>query len=123
MNTEVATATIRSNVATNLAAQRPVSLAPTTLAEAMEFSKLIANSSFVPQEYRGKPGDILVCLQMGAELGLSPLSALQSISVINGKPSASGATVPSPWSRPPGCSRTTRRTSPARATSGTATAG
>ena len=50
------------------------------LAEAMEFSKLIANSSFVPQEYRGKPGDILVCLQMGAELGLSPLSALQSIS-------------------------------------------
>jgi hypothetical protein len=56
----------------------------------MEFSKLIASSSFVPQEYRGKPGDILVCLQMGAELGLSPLSALQSISVINGKPSVWG---------------------------------
>ena len=90
MNTELATATIRSNVATNLAAQRPVSFAPTTLAEAMEFSKLIANSSFVPQEYRGKPGDILVCLQMGAELGLSPLSALQSISVIKGKPAVWG---------------------------------
>jgi hypothetical protein len=56
----------------------------------MEFSKLIANSNFVPQEYRGKPGDILVCLQMGAELGLSPLAALQSISVINGKPSVWG---------------------------------
>lgn len=76
MNTEVAT--------------RPKSFAPTTLAEAMEFSKLIATSNFVPQEYRGKPGDILVCLQMGAELGLSPLSALQSISVINGKPSVWG---------------------------------
>lgn len=80
MNTELATAR----------PTRPTSFAPTNLAEAMEFSKLIANSNFVPMEYRGKPGDILVCLQMGAEIGLSPLSALQSISVINGKPSVWG---------------------------------
>jgi len=80
VNTELATAR----------PTRPTSFAPTSLAEAMEFSKLIANSNFVPMEYRGKPGDILVCLQMGAEIGLSPLSALQSISVINGKPSVWG---------------------------------
>jgi hypothetical protein len=80
VNTELATAR----------PTRPTSFAPTSLSEAMEFSKLIANSNFVPQEYRGKPGDILVCLQMGAELGLSPLAALQSISVINGKPSVWG---------------------------------
>jgi hypothetical protein len=80
VNTELATAR----------PTRPTSFAPTNLVEAMEFSKLIANSNFVPMEYRGKPGDILVCLQMGAELGLSPLSALQSISVINGKPSVWG---------------------------------
>jgi len=80
VNTELATAR----------PTRPTSFAPTNLAEAMEFSKLIANSNFVPMEYRGKPGDILVCLQMGAEIGLSPLSALQSISVINGKPSVWG---------------------------------
>jgi hypothetical protein len=80
VNTELATAR----------PTRPASFAPTNLAEAMEFSKLIANSNFVPMEYRGKPGDILVCLQMGAEIGLSPLSALQSISVINGKPSVWG---------------------------------
>jgi hypothetical protein len=80
VNTELATAR----------PTRPTSFAPTSLSEAMEFSKLIANSNFVPMEYRGKPGDILVCLQMGAELGLSPLAALQSISVINGKPSVWG---------------------------------
>jgi len=80
VNTELATAR----------PSRPASFAPTNLAEAMEFSKLIANSNFVPMEYRGKPGDILVCLQMGAEIGLSPLMALQSISVINGKPSVWG---------------------------------
>jgi hypothetical protein len=80
VNTELATAR----------PTRPTSFAPTSLSEAMEFSKLIANSNFVPVEYRGKPGDILVCLQMGAELGLSPLAALQSISVINGKPSVWG---------------------------------
>jgi hypothetical protein len=53
----------------------------------MEYSKFIANSSLVPKEYRGKPADIFITIDMGMELGLKPLQALQNIAVINGKPS------------------------------------
>lgn len=64
--------------------------APQTLTEAMEFSKLLAESSMVPRQYQGKPQDVLVCVQWGQELGLAPMQALQNIAVINGKPSVYG---------------------------------
>lgn len=64
--------------------------APATLGEAMEFSKMLADSSMVPKAYQGKPQDIMVCVQWGYELGLAPMQALQNIAVINGKPSVYG---------------------------------
>lgn len=66
------------------------SLEPTTLEEAMKYADIIAKSSVVPKHYQGKPGDILVAVQMGAEVGLKPIQALQNIAVINGKPSIYG---------------------------------
>ena len=63
---------------------------PTSLTEAIHFSELMAKSSMVPKAYQGKPEDILVACQWGAEIGLSPLQALQNIAVINGKPSVYG---------------------------------
>jgi RecT family protein len=62
------------------------SLMPRTFEEAMEFAKLIAETDFVPKDFKGKPGNILVAVQMGAEIGLFPVQALQTISVINGRP-------------------------------------
>ena len=67
------------------------SLTPSSLKEAMEYAQIIANSTMVPKNYQGKPGDILVAVQMGAELGLKPIQALQNIAVINGRPSVYGA--------------------------------
>jgi hypothetical protein len=65
-------------------------LVPRTLAEAMEFSKLLADSDLVPKDYKGRPANVLVALQWGAEIGLRPLQALQNISVINGRPAIWG---------------------------------
>lgn len=62
------------------------SLTPTTLDEAMKYADLISTSNFVPKEYKGKSGDILVAVQMGGEVGLKPMQALQNIAVINGRP-------------------------------------
>lgn len=62
------------------------SLQPTSFDEAMQFSKLIANSSLVPPAFKGKAADVLVAVQMGAELGLQPMQAIQNICVINGRP-------------------------------------
>ena len=66
------------------------SLVPKTLSEAMELAKLIANTSMVPNDMRGKAGDVLVAIQMGAEVGLKPMQALQNIAVINGRPTIWG---------------------------------
>lgn len=65
-------------------------LTPQNLTEAIEFSKLMAKSEVVPKEYIGKPANILVAVQMGMELGLSPIQAVNSIAVINGKPTMYG---------------------------------
>ena len=69
---------------------KPFNLVPTTLTEAVQYARLISNSSFVPTQFRGKPEDILVAIQWGAELGLPPLQSLQNIAVINGRPTLWG---------------------------------
>lgn len=66
------------------------SLVPETLTQAMELAKLIADSDLAPKDYRNKPGNVLIAVQMGSEVGLSPMSAIQNIAVINGKPSLYG---------------------------------
>lgn len=65
-------------------------LTPTSFGEAMEMSKILADSSIVPKEFQGKPGNVLIAVQWGNELGLQPLQAMQSIAVINGRPSIWG---------------------------------
>jgi len=65
-------------------------LTPSTLNEAKEYAKLIATSDFIPNEFKGKPANVMVACQMGAELGLKPLQSLQNIAVINGKPTVWG---------------------------------
>lgn len=66
------------------------SLVPQNLRDAMELAKLIADSDLAPKDYKGKPGNVLIAVQMGQEVGLSPMSAIQSIAVINGKPGLYG---------------------------------
>ena len=63
-----------------------MSLVPQTLTEATELANLLAQSTIVPVDFRGKPGDVLVAMMMGGEVGLSPIQSLQNIAVINGRP-------------------------------------
>lgn len=46
----------------------------------------LANSNLVPDSYRGRPNDVFVAINMGAEVGLGAFAAVQSIAVIEGKP-------------------------------------
>ena len=63
----------------------PTFLQPSTYSEFENFAKLISESDFVSKEYKGKPGNVMIALQMGYELGIQPMQALQNISVINGR--------------------------------------
>ena len=78
-------------MSTEVTAQKQnFSLAPNDLNEAMRFADMLASSSIVPKDYVGKPGNCLVAIQWGMELGLQPMQAMQSIAVINGRPSLWG---------------------------------
>jgi hypothetical protein len=70
--------------------QPQFSLAPRDLTEAMNFADMMANSELVPKHFRGKPGDVLIAVQMGQEVGMSPMASIQNIAVINGKPGIYG---------------------------------
>lgn len=63
---------------------------PKDIEEAMKLATMIANSDLAPKDYRGKPGNVLIAMQMGYEVGLSPMAAIQNIAVINGRPSVWG---------------------------------
>lgn len=79
-----------SNISTLPTSRGGFALTPQTLDEAMQFAGMMAKSSIVPKDYQGNPGNILVAVQWGAEIGLAPLQAMQSIAVINGRPSIWG---------------------------------
>lgn len=70
------------------------SLAPRSFGEAMEIAAQVAKSDLVPKDYQGKPANVLIAMQMGMELGLPPLQALQNIAVVNGRPAIWGDLLP-----------------------------
>ena len=66
----------------------PTGLNLTNLGDAFEFAKMLQRTAFAPKGWKAE--DILSAIQYGAEVGLSPLTSLQSIAVVSGKPSLYG---------------------------------
>lgn len=60
-----------------------------SIVEQMEFSKIVSSGDMLPKEYRDKPANALIAINIGNAMGLSPAESLYRIDVINGKPSAS----------------------------------
>jgi hypothetical protein len=58
--------------------------------DAFRFSKMVAGSEFAPKDFKGKPESCMLAIQHGSEVGLSPMQSLQSIAVINGRPTIWG---------------------------------
>lgn len=59
---------------------------PTSTEQAFKMAQTIAKSDLAPKDFKGKPESVLIAMQMGAEVGLSPMQAIQNIAVINGRP-------------------------------------
>ena len=66
------------------------SMTPRSFEEALKYAEMMSDSDLVPTGYKGKPGNILVAIQKGMEVGLSPMAALETIAVINGRASLWG---------------------------------
>jgi len=65
-------------------------LSPSNFVELERFAKIAASSDFVPKDYKDKPANIMIAIEMGHELGLSPMQSLRGIAVVNGRPSMWG---------------------------------
>ena len=59
------------------------------LTEQMDYARAVSTASMLPDNYRGKPADIMLAVGLGQSMGLSPAESLYRISVIKGKPTAS----------------------------------
>lgn len=66
---------------------------PTTVDELRDMAADIVKSGWAPKGMN-KPETVFVAIQMGLELGLAPMQALQNIAVINGRPSIWGDAMP-----------------------------
>jgi len=77
-----------TELSTNTTPARGLALA--TFDDAFRFSKMVAASEFAPKDFRNKPESCLLAIQHGSEVGLSPMQSLQSIAVINGRPTIWG---------------------------------
>ncbi len=61
----------------------------TPLTDVMDYARAVSSASMLPDNYRGKPADIMLAVGLGQSMGLSPAESLYRISVIKGKPTAS----------------------------------
>ena len=77
-------------MSTEIATQRQGGLALATFDDAYRFAKMVSASEFAPKDFKGKPESCLLAIQHGSEVGLSPMQSLQSIAVINGRPTIWG---------------------------------
>lgn len=77
-----------TEISTNTTPARGLALQ--TMGEAMQFASMVAKSDFAPKDFKGKPESCLLAIQHGSEVGLSPMQSLQSIAVINGRPTIWG---------------------------------
>lgn len=78
-----------------LVGSKVLPLVPKNMDEQKRMSAMIALSGIAPKSYQGgtdeeRTAKICTAIQMGAEIGLYPLQALQSIAVVNGMPTLWG---------------------------------
>ena len=68
---------------------QPIERAPGTSLEAqMHYAQVLADSNLLPAAYRKSPANVLLAAQLGEALGIPTIQAINSIHVIEGRPSA-----------------------------------
>jgi hypothetical protein len=68
---------------------RSFGITPRGIDEAIRLAKIMSASGLMPKSIN-TPEAVFVAMQMGAEIGLSPMASVQNIAVINGRPGIYG---------------------------------
>jgi hypothetical protein len=60
-----------------------------TMNEEIAFANTVAGGNLLPRAYQNNPANVVIAVNLGQSMGLSPAESLYRINVINGKPTAS----------------------------------
>lgn len=63
-----------------------IPIVPRNYDEVYKMATMMAKTNMVPKDFINKEANIVVAIQLGLEVGLLPMQALQNIAVINGRP-------------------------------------
>lgn len=79
---------------TELAHRAPQQAAPVmNMNDKMNYAQALAQASLLPKQYQRNPGNVLLAVELGESLGIPPIQAINTVHVIEGKPSASAALI------------------------------
>ena len=59
------------------------------LAAEKDFAVALSHSNLLPKQYHGQPANVLVAIEWAHALGVNPMTAMQQLAIIDGKPTAS----------------------------------
>ena len=65
---------------------KPTIFNPAVMEQVWRASKLFASSDMVPKDYRDKPANCFIAIEMAERMGVNPFAVMQNLSIINGKP-------------------------------------
>lgn len=68
-------------------------IALTSMSEAMELAKMMANSTLVPREFQKQPSNCLLVIMQAIRWEMDPFAVIQHTSVISGRPMYNGQLV------------------------------
>lgn len=68
---------------------RPMAIIPADFESAYRMARIMAASGLMPKGIQSAEA-VFVAMQLGAEIGLSPMASVQNVAVINGKPGIYG---------------------------------
>lgn len=63
---------------------------PLTMQDTINFANSVAGGSLLPPDYQRNPANVIIAVNLGQSMGLSPAESLYRINVIQNKPTASG---------------------------------
>lgn len=71
----------------------PTKVQPTemSLDKLMEMSKMLSKSTIVPINYQNREENVFIALDLANRMGISPMTIMQNLYLIQGKPSFSGS--------------------------------
>lgn len=70
--------------------QQPASNIVADFSRSYKLAQLISTADIIPDNYKGKPADCAIAVDMADRMGVSPMMVMQNLYVVKGKPSWSG---------------------------------